>query len=307
MTVLVIGGSGFIGSSIVKALTDSNVETICYDLIHTDSAGSKNHWIRADILELQSIERIFFEYKIDAIIHLVGLPAIDYCQKDPHFSFLLNVMSVQNTLEAMRLADIPKIVFASSATVYGNHSDSALSENAPTAPATVYGYHKLVAEHAIRSYSDNYGIKSTNLRLFNVYGGNPKLGKEVISIMINRALQNMPLLVKGPDKFRDFVHIDDVAESFVKAISSNHSDAVTVNIGTGTKTTIREVASIVSSHFPNLKVIEEESPDNGTGLWANVAHAKEVLGFAGRTPKEGIDTHVAKYSSPKAVEFVTQN
>ena len=104
-------------------MTDSNIETICYDLIHTDSASAKNHWIRADILELQSIERIFFEYKIDAIVHLVGLPAIDYCQKDPHFSFLLNVMSVQNTLEAMRLADIPKIVFASSATVYGNHSD----------------------------------------------------------------------------------------------------------------------------------------------------------------------------------------
>ena len=303
MTVLVIGGSGFIGSSIVKAMTDSNIETICYDLIHTDSASPKNHWIRADILELQSIERIFFEYKIDAIIHLVGLPAIDYCQKDPHFSFLLNVMSVQNTLEAMRLADIPKIVFASSATVYGTHSDKALKEDDPTIPGTVYGHHKLLAEQAIRSYSENYGIKSVTLRLFNVYGGNPKLGKEVISIMINRALQSQPVLVKGPEKFRDFVHIDDVAESFVQGIHSNHSKGVTLNIGSGTKTTIGEVASIVRSHFPNVKVIEEQSPDNGTGLWASMSSAKELLGFAARSPKEGIDAHVARYSSSKITEF----
>lgn len=303
LTVLVIGGSGFIGSSIVKALADTNEETICYDLIHTDAASAKSHWIRADILELQSIERIFFEYKIDSIIHLVGLPAIDYCQKNPHFSFLLNVMSVQNTLEAMRIADIPKIVFASSATVYGNHSGKALTEDDPTRPGTVYGYHKLVAEQAIRSYSENYGIKSVALRLFNVYGGNPKLGKEVISVMINRALRNEPLLVKGPDKFRDFVHIDDVAESFVKAIDSNHSNGVTVNIGSGTKTTLREVASIVSSHFPAAKVVEEQSPDNGTGLWASMSYAKELLGFTSRQPKEGIEAHVARYSLPRLKEF----
>src|SRR2546428_6848941 len=167
MAVLVVGGSGFIGGTVVQSLTKKGIETIGYDLIHTNSAEYQKNWIRADILEIQSIERIFFEYNIDSIVHLVGLPAIDLCRKNPHFSFLLNVMSVQNTLEAMRLADIPKIVFASSATVYGSHSDSALSENAPTAPATVYGYHKLVAEQAIRAYSDNYGIKSTTLRLFN--------------------------------------------------------------------------------------------------------------------------------------------
>src|SRR2546426_5544862 len=258
LTVLVIGGSGFIGSSIVKALTDSNVETICYDLIHTDSASSKNHWIRADILELQSIERIFFEYKIDAIIHLVGLPAIDYCQKNPHFSFLLNVMSVQNTLEAMRMADIPKIVFASSATVYGNSNSRALKETDETHPTTVYGWHKHVAEDAIRAYADAYGIHGTILRLFNVYGGDPKIGKEVVSIFINRGLRGEPLVVKGPEKYRDFVHIEDVAEAFARSVTGNHKKSVTLNIGTGTRTTLKQLALMVSSHFPRSKVIVED-------------------------------------------------
>src|SRR5467141_1658952 len=246
MAVLVVGGSGFIGGTVVQSLTKRGIETIGYDLIHTSSADFQKIWIRADILEMQSIERIFFEYNIDSIVHLVGLPAIDYCQKNPHFSFLLNVMSVQNTLEAMRMADINKIVFASSATIYGNNSATPLMETGETKPTTVYGWHKLIAEDAIRSYSEAYGIKSTILRLFNVYGGNPKLGKEVISIFINRALKNEPLLVKGPEKFRDFIHMEDVAEVFTKALTSPAADNMTVNIGTGKKTTLKQVASIVN-------------------------------------------------------------
>src|SRR5438093_2335237 len=171
MAVLVVGGSGFIGGTVVQSLAKRGVETIGYDLIHTSSADSQKNWIRADILEMQSIERIFFEYSIDSIVHLVGLPAIDYCQKNPHFSFLLNVMSVQNTLEAMRMADIPKIVFASSATVYGSSSEKPLSETDRPHPTTTYGWHKLIAENTIASYAEAYGLQSTILRLFNVYGG----------------------------------------------------------------------------------------------------------------------------------------
>ncbi len=269
MAVLVIGGSGFIGSVVVQSLSRKGVEAIGYDLIHTNSADFQKNWIRADILDIQSIERIFFEYNIDSIVHLVGLPAIDLCQKNPHFSFLLNVMSVQNTLEAMRMADIPRIVFASSATVYGNHSDKPLKETDKTHPTTIYGWHKLMAENAIQAFGDAYGIKSTILRLFNVYGGDPKLGKEVISIFINRGLRGEPLVVKGPEKYRDFVHIEDVAEAFAKSVTGNNNKSITMNIGTGT---------------------------HGTGLNANVGVAKEALEFSARSPKTGIPKHIKKYA-----------
>jgi len=300
MTVLVIGGSGFIGSTVVKSLAAKNIEAVCYDLIHTDSNGDKNNWIRADILELQSIERIFFEYNIDSIIHLVGLPAVDQCAKNPHFSFLLNVMSVQHALEAMRMADIPKIVFASSASVYGTTSGKQIVESDVPKPTTVYGWHKLLAENAIRTYSDAYGIKSVILRLFNVYGGNPKLGKEVISIFINRALKNEPLLVKGPEKFRDFIHMEDVAEVFTKALTSPAADNMTVNIGTGKKTTLKQVASIVNAYFPTSKTIVEPAQDDGTGLFANSDVARKLLDFSPRDPLRGIDAHVKKYSDQGA-------
>src|SRR3989441_7533581 len=300
MTVLVIGGSGFIGSTVVKSLAAKNIEAVCYDLIHTDSNGDKNNWIRADILELQSIERIFFEYNIDSIIHLVGLPAADQCAKNPHFSFLLNVMSVQNTLEAMRMADIPKIVFASSATVYGNSSSRAFKETDETHPTTVYGWHKHVAEDAIRAYADAYGIQGTILRLFNVYGGDPKIGKEVVSIFINRGLKGEPLIVRGPEKYRDFVHIEDVAEAFARSVTGHHKKSVTLNIGSGTRTTLKQLALTVNSQFPQSKVIVEDVADDGTGLIANVASAKEVLGFSARNPKMGIPDHVKKYAQRNA-------
>lgn len=292
MLVLVIGGSGFIGSVVVRALSESNVETICYDLIHTNNNGAKNNWIRADILELQSIERIFFEYSIDAIIHLVGLPAIDYCKRNPHFSFLLNVMSVQNALESMRMADIPKIVFASSATVYGDRCPEPLRETDKTEPSTLYGAHKLIAEEVVRSYQENYGIKGTILRLFNVYGGDPKIGKEVVSIFINRALRGEPLIVRGPRKFRDFIHIMDVGRAFAEAVASSKAESLTINIGTGIKTTLEQVAEIVHFYFPDSRIIEEVSSDDATGLYADIQVARDVLGFNPKSPQEGISAHV---------------
>ncbi len=301
MTVLVIGGSGFIGSTVVKTLANKKIEAVCYDLIHTDSNGDKNNWIRADILELQSIERIFFEYNIDSIIHLVGLPAVDQCAKNPQFSFLLNVMSVQHALEAMRIADIPKIIFASSATVYGVTSDKPMVESDAPRPGTIYGWHKLLAEKAIKAYSEAYGIRSVILRLFNVYGGNPKLGKEVISTYINRALRNEPLLLKGPEKFRDFIHMEDVAEAFSKALTGSAADNLVLNVGTGKRTTLKQVAGIVNLHFPNSKTIVEPASDDGTGLFADPDVSRKVLGFDPRDPLVGIDAHVKKYTTPRSL------
>ncbi len=141
-----------------------------------------------------------------------------------------------------------------------------------------------------------YGIKSTILRLFNVYGGDPKLGKEVISIFINRGLRGEPLVVKGPEKYRDFVHIEDVAEAFSKSVTGNNNNSITMNIGTGTRTTLKQLALMVNSRFPNSKIVVEMSADDGTGLNANVGVAKEALEFSARSPKTGIPKHIKKYA-----------
>jgi UDP-glucose 4-epimerase len=299
MAVMVVGGSGFIGSEVTKALVKNGIDTISCDLIQPSIAdGSK--WMRADILELTSIERILFEYEVDMIIHLVGLPAIEYCEKNPHFSFLLNVASVQNTLEAMRKADVKKIIFASSAAVYGLHADEPLRETKITAPKSIYGYHKLIAEETIKAYNRSYGISYVILRLFNVYGGNPYSGKDVISIFIRRAIKNEPLLVKGPRKFRDFVHVNDVAKAFLASLREDVLNEV-INIGTGEKTTLGDVAQHIKEYFNNVKIIEEQTADDGTGLYADISKAKSVLKFEPIRSREGIGSHIAKYSQTVVV------
>jgi len=296
---MVIGGSGFIGSEVTKTLTKNGIDAISYDLIQSSTTG-EGKWIRADILELASIERVLFEYDVDTIIHLVGLPAIEYCEKNPHFSFLLNVTSVQNALEAMRKADVKKIVFASSAAVYSPHSNEPVRETGVVAPSSIYGYHKLIAEEAIRSFNHSYGIDYVILRLFNVYGGNPYSGKDVISIFIRRAIRNEPLVVKGPKKFRDFVHVNDVAKAFLASLREEVCNEV-INIGTGEKTTLGDVAQYVKEYFNNAKVIEEQTADDGTGLYADISKAKSVLKFEPISSREGIRSHIAKYSQTAEV------
>jgi len=300
MTVLVFGGSGFIGSKVVECLMKNDVETLSCDIIASNITGQNTKWIRTDILELSSIERIFFEYDVDTVLHLVGLPAIDYCEKNPHFSLLLNALSVQNTLEAMRKADVKKIVFASSAAVYGYHSKVPVKETYPTNPTTIYGYHKLIAEHMIKSYNQSYGLNYVILRLFNVYGGEPEIGKDVISIFIRRATKGLPVVVKGPNKYRDFVYINDVVNAFLKVALEDISN-VTVNIGTGKMTTLQEIANLVKKYFPKVDIKYEVPPDDGTGMIADVTLAKETLDFSPVDPQKGIYDHIASYAN-SAVE-----
>lgn len=291
---MVIGGSGFIGSRVVDLLTRNSTETLSYDVIRSNFTSESAKWVMADVLELSSIRRLLFEYDVGSIIHLVGLPAVGYCEKHPHFSFELNVLSVQNTLEAMRKTDIERIVFASSAAVHGYHSKTAVKEDDPTEPSMIYGYHKLIAEEAIKSYSSSYGLNYAILRLFNVYGGDPHVGKDVISIFVRRALRGEPIVVNGPNKFRDFVHANDVADIFMKAITTNVSN-LTVNVGTGRMTTLQQVAETMEKCFPEVKVNYEMGPDDGTGLVADITAAKKAFSFSPRDPEQGIHGHIASY------------
>ena len=196
MAIMVLGGAGFIGSHVINELVSANLSTISYDLFRDDALEEKAKWIKADVLEISTIERIFFEYEINSAIHLIGLPTIGYCKRNPHLSFLLNVTSVHNSLEAMRKTNTERIVFASTAAVYGRaFSNLQLKETDEANPVTIYGHHKLIAEQLIKSYSESYGIEYIILRLFNVYGVNPSLGKDVISIFIRKALSKEPILI----------------------------------------------------------------------------------------------------------------
>jgi UDP-glucose 4-epimerase len=292
MTVMVIGGSGFIGSRVLSIMAKSEVDAISCDVQQSNSSK----WAKLDIFDLPATSKIFGEYRADTVIHLVGLPAVEECQKNPQLSFLLNVLSVQNTLEAMRLTDVERIIFASSATIYGTGHAEPINEAALPSLDTVYSYHKFCAEQAIESYNKSYGLHYVIFRLFNVYGGNPYGGKDIISIFIRKALKRELLTVKGPRKFRDFVHVDDVAKVFASATTKETVSNSVINVGSGVKMSLRQLAEIVKRYFPDVEVKNEEAADDGLGWYGDISLARNLLRFSPVNPMKGISAHVAHYS-----------
>lgn len=286
-----VGGSGFIGRKVSEHLRTRDLKIVSFDLVQTASTDDTS-LVKADILDPQALQRLLHEYEVQAIVHLVGLPAVDECQRNPQFSFQLNSLSVQSTLEAARLTDIPRVFLASSASVYGARKDrEPMSEVTSPEPDTVYGYHKLIAEMMLESYSDSYGINGTAFRIFNVYGADYKLGKDVLSFFLRSALASRPLVVKGGEKFRDFVHVDDVAEAFALAILSDKHLKV-LNVGTGTCLSLRELAGLVKEQFPKISVAEEPDPEDGSGRVADVRLARSELGFNPTPPQTAIPFYV---------------
>jgi len=289
--IAILGASGFIGSACIKTLISQKKEPLAIDIVKPK--GDYN-WLIADIVEPATIERIFFEYSVETVIHLVGLPQITLCEKDPHFSYRLNTQSVHNTLEAMRKTDVQKIIFASSAAVYGQRN-KVISEKEHPTPHTMYGYHKYISEELIKAYSNSYGINFTILRLFNVYGQNPQLGKDVISIFLEGARRREPLVVKGKNKYRDFIHVKDVTKAFAASISACANNKI-INIGTGVKVTLGELVDMIREFFPKVKVKYQSAADDGTGLIADNKLCRTLLNLTPTNPYNGIREHIRRYA-----------
>lgn len=298
MGTLLIGASGFIGSRVSNELEQAGLSVIPCDLIRSANRGAT--FVQADVLSLAALERIAFEYRLDNIIHLVGLPAIDYCERNPHFSYQLNVESVQHSLELMRLADIKRIIFASTASVYGDRYSDPVRESDIPSPVSLYGHHKLMAEESIRGYAESYGLEYVILRLFNVFGNEPELGKDIVSVLIRSALAKKPVVLKGPKKFRDFVHVDEVAKGFASALKL--SERLTLNFGTGRKTELQDLANLVRESFADLQLIAEQTDDDGTGIYADVSRQKEKLGFIPNQTNVALKKHIARFALNKEAD-----
>lgn len=295
MGTLILGGSGFVGSRVVKEFANKGDETLSYDVVQSNLPDVNARFIKANILEPLALESVFFENDVETVVHLVGLPDIAQCEKDPQLSFYLNVLSLQNTLEPMRKADVGFLIFASSAAVYGYNSPTPVPESSPLNPNTVYGYHKMVGERLIESYAKSYGIRYVILRLFNVYGADPSTGKDVISVFIRRALKHEPIVLKGPRKFRDFVHVDDVVRT-ISEVASRRPPSTTLNVGTGTKVSLQLVADSVRRNFADVDLTMEPTPDDGSGICADVSTLKSTVDVAFRDSEKGIEDYVRAYA-----------
>lgn len=280
---LVTGGAGFIGSHLVARLVDDCEVTVYDDL----SAGDPMHVaesariIRADLRDKEALTGAVAE--ADVVFHHAAQVSVQQSVSAPEASHEVNVDPILTILEAARDTDT-RVVFASSAAIYGHPSSLPIDEDHPKEPASPYGLEKLTADHYCRLYHDLYGVETVALRYFNAYGPRQQGGdySGVISIFRDQALADDDITVEGDgEQTRDFVHVDDIVQANLLAATTDAALGEAFNVGTGESITIRDLAEtirdVTDSESDIVHVDSREGDIDHSE--ASIDRARDVLGY----------------------------
>lgn len=242
MRILILGGAGFIGSHLV-GLLNNNKE---YELVVLDnlSSGSRENipptvkFYQMDIRD-NDLDKIFGEYHFDVVVNLAAQTMVPYSLEHPDEDADINILGLINVLNCCRKHSVQRVIFSSSAAVYGNNINVPLKENEAPMPTSFYGLTKMTAEHYMRVYNELYGFDAIVLRFANVYGERQGNGGEggVISIFAKRIAEGLPISLFGDgEQTRDFVYAGDIAEAIAAALDVqgyhiiNVSNAIEISI-----------------------------------------------------------------------------
>jgi len=243
--IFVTGGAGFIGFHLCKKLSGFTRNLTIYDNLSSGRVENvkhlpKVHFVKGDVLDLKKLPS---QEKADLIFHLAAQVVVPYSMENPIEDFETNAQGTLNVLEKARKDDA-KVVFTSSAAVYGNTTKLPTPENYGFNPSSCYGLSKVVGEHYCNMYSKQYGLDITILRLANVYGPRCHGVIEDFLNKISRNHEKLEIIGSGLQS-RDFVHISDVIEAFILSTVSEVAVGETFNIGFGKTTKIIDLAKMI--------------------------------------------------------------
>jgi UDP-glucose 4-epimerase len=247
--VLVTGGAGFIGSHVVEALLRQGYTVAVVDNFstgHRDNIANLPVDLYicdvADPAVINVIQAIHPDY----IVHLAAQISVSHSVADPLFDERTNVTGSLNVINGARLANVKKIVFSSSAAVYGNPLEIPVTTDHPTNPESPYGLTKLTVEHYLQMFEKFYQLPYSILRFSNVYGPRQDADGEggVVSIFSDRIQKGTPPMIYGDgDQTRDFIFVKDVASAVVAALSVKES--LRVNISSQTAISIKDLFQVM--------------------------------------------------------------
>ena len=252
LRAVVTGGAGYVGSTLVRTLADRRHSVFSIDSLRRGSYSvlkgvSSSHLIVGDIRHREELLKTLDGLgKIDAVLHLAALPGLQLCKEHPEEATAVNVDGTRNVLEAVQALGIERLVFVSSAAVYGTPHRLPVDEEHPVEPLNHYGQTKLDAEKLVKESSEIHGIEAVILRPGNVYGlGLFTRDDTVIPRFIRQALRGEALTVYGDGgSTRDYVHVQDVSESIILASQAKDVSGEVFNIGAETVRTI-DIAEMV--------------------------------------------------------------
>ena len=296
---VVTGGAGFIGSHTVDRLIDLGKRVVVLDNFSTGKRANLARHAGSSMLDIVTCDvshGIFAALAplvakhgpVERIVHLAAQVSVVASIQNPLVDMQVNYGGTLHVMEYARAMGVKKVVFASSAAIYGDVTELPVSEDIPKKPISPYGIHKLASEDALDYYANVHGTPTTALRFFNVYGprqdpSSPYSG--VISIFADRARAGRALTIFGDGmQTRDFVYVGDVVRAIVAASQDGNSRLV-ANVGTGSEITVLELARTVVELCGGKSSIEHAAPRDGEILKsrARVDRLRDQLGVVAET------------------------
>jgi UDP-glucose 4-epimerase len=297
-TWLVTGGAGYIGAHVVKSLLENDFKVVIVDDLSTGLARkvpSNVVFEKIDIAETNKLAQIMKSNKVEGIIHLAAKKAVGESMINPSLYFKENIGGFISLLEAMSQADVKRIVYSSSAAVYGTPTENKVTEKSATNPESPYGETKLVGEWLLKADEKARQIQWIALRYFNVVGAaNPELGDTGVSNLVPMAFRalsnNQRPQVFGGDYatqdgscIRDYIHVSDLADSHLIAAQKllNENYCGIINIGRGQGFSVKQVMDTISEVLGkniNYEVVDRRPGDPAQTI-ADVSKAKSDLNW----------------------------
>ena len=267
MKLLVTGGAGFIGSHMVRLLNSLGHSVVTFDDLSTGfrNAVLAGEFLQGSLLDKAALEALFSSHQLDAVVHFAGSIVVSESVRDPAKYYQNNLIGTMNLFDAMRAHGVNKLVFSSTAAIFGVPLTMPIDETHPQVPINPYGMTKWVTERIMRDYDAAYGMCSVALRYFNAAGAAPDaaLGERhdpethLIPLALRAAKGELPeLTVFGTDYdtpdgtcIRDYIHIMDLCDAHMLALQHLMSggESRAYNLGNGQGYSVKEVVRVVEN------------------------------------------------------------
>lgn len=281
-TVLVTGGAGFVGSHLADALAVDNDVRVLDDCSTGDPARVPDdaEFVQGDLRDADALD--WATADVDVIFHQAGVVSVDESIADPVRSHRVNATATVELLDRARREDA-RVVVASSCAIYGDPSETPIAEDAPKRPKSPYAVDKLAIDQYSLTFTELYDLDAVPLRYFNVYGPGQTSGaySGVMRAFLAQARAGEPITIHGDgEQTRDFVHVSDVVDANLAAATTDHTGRA-YNVGTGRKTSIRELAELVRETVGTESKIVHRDPREGDVRHseADLGRAAEFLGY----------------------------
>ncbi len=293
--ILITGGAGFIGGHLAELLLEREHSVIALDNLTTGKRSNlpaAARLIEGDVTDLETLNRILAE-GVDAVMHIAGQASIRLSYADPTNDLNVNTLGTIRVLQACLAHRVPRLLYASSMTIYGGEPPTPTAESVPANPISYYAITKYAAEryvHATALRPDlgiNFNV--TSFRMFNVYGPRQSLTNAyqgVFAIFVGNVLRGEPInIYSDGEQARDFVHVTDVARAWADALDAPATYGEIINLGTGQPTSVNALADLVLASFGYTRATYpvHHHPAHAGDMRvsaADIRRAQELLGWS---------------------------